>query len=572
VRNCQDAAEEQGWSVLPNYIRTDEGISGATLASRNGLLSLLEDAKKKPRPFDCLVIDSTSRFARDRGDVMTLSKKLRYCGVFLYFVAEGLDTREPSSKNLQMLYGMRDEDFLDSLRHNVHRGQKGAVLQGHHAGGTHYGYRGVPVPNPLKKNNHTGEAVAHVYLEINPEQAAIILQIFEMRVRGTSLSDITKHMTKNSVPGPRGGAWSYSGVKRILRDELYIGIKKWNRTKNERDPESGKIRQQPRPASEWVVTEHPELRIVPQDLWAQVQAINSARQKIRQSLGGMNRTDKSKTYLFSGRLKCGLCGRTMCIIGGGNYRPRYGCPAYRFEGNCSNSLTIYRDTLEEQLLDAITRKLESPAVAEYIDSYKTQIKDYLLSELDSGKLESAGLEKRLTELKKEQSNVTKAIAKHGLSEALDEELTRIESEIRQTREQVTRVNNVAAPALSFEDFQSYVQQKANEFKSVLKGDPAFAKQAISRIMRRLLLTPIETPDGQVFAVSGDIALFVGESGVLLGSTVERSAKHYTPILSLTGLQLDPKKPAEQRFTRSNKRKAPSTRGEMAPPDAEMVAV
>jgi hypothetical protein len=175
-------------------------------------------------------------------------------------------------------------------------------------------------------------------------------------------------------------------------------------------------------------------------------------------------------------------------------------------------------------------------------------------------------------LKKEQSNVTRAIASHGDSEALSEELTKIESERDQIRDQLSRMTNATSAALSYEDFKAFVGKKATELKSVLIGDPAMARQAIRRVTYRLFLTPVHTSSGPVFAVSGDIDLFAGDSAVLLGSTVYHSTKQYIPVLSLTGVQLDPNKPAEQRFTRSNKRKPPSTRGEMAPTDAEIVAV
>ncbi len=33
-------------------------------------------------------------------------------------------------------------------------------------------------------------------------------------------------------------------------------------------------------------------------------------------MGGMNRTERSRAYLFSGLLVCGLCGANMVITGG----------------------------------------------------------------------------------------------------------------------------------------------------------------------------------------------------------------------------------------------------------------
>src|SRR5216684_2700290 len=65
IRQCREGAESQGWVVLEDYIRFDQAISGAALAGRDALQSLLEDAKKKPRQFDKILVDDTSRLARN---------------------------------------------------------------------------------------------------------------------------------------------------------------------------------------------------------------------------------------------------------------------------------------------------------------------------------------------------------------------------------------------------------------------------------------------------------------------------------------------------------------------------
>ena len=101
VRNCEKVAKEKGWTILPDYIVSDEGISGESIAGRPGLLRLLEEAKKKIRPYDCLLIDSSCRFARDSGDGLTLRRTLHFHDIFLYFVADRLDSRKYSSRQPQ---------------------------------------------------------------------------------------------------------------------------------------------------------------------------------------------------------------------------------------------------------------------------------------------------------------------------------------------------------------------------------------------------------------------------------------------------------------------------------------
>lgn len=54
-------------SVLDDCIFTESAISGAT-GKRPGLQLLLERAKEKPRPYDLLLVEDSSRLSRDQGD------------------------------------------------------------------------------------------------------------------------------------------------------------------------------------------------------------------------------------------------------------------------------------------------------------------------------------------------------------------------------------------------------------------------------------------------------------------------------------------------------------------------
>ena len=68
----------------------------------------------------------------------------------------------------------------------------------------------------------------------------------------------------------------------------------------------------PRPEDEWIVTELPELRIVPQELWDRVKARQAEQraksEHVRKALHKNARTGAGPKYLFSGLLKCAECG------------------------------------------------------------------------------------------------------------------------------------------------------------------------------------------------------------------------------------------------------------------------
>jgi site-specific DNA recombinase len=116
-------------------------------------------------------------------------------------------------------------------------------------------------------------AVVGVRQEIAEDEATVIYRMFVMRSEGSSLSRISKTLQSEGIPAPRprrGGirAWSPNAIHSMLRNDRYRGRIVWNRTRKVRNPETTRKQRKRRPEQEWVAVEVPELRIVPEDLWA----------------------------------------------------------------------------------------------------------------------------------------------------------------------------------------------------------------------------------------------------------------------------------------------------------------
>lgn len=76
--------------------------------------------------------------------------------------------------------------------------------------------------------------------------------------------------------------WCPTAIREILRRDLYRGIVWWNRTQTiQRD---GTKKRRLRPQSDWLRIEAPELRIVSDALWAQVEALRRINEKVREGL------------------------------------------------------------------------------------------------------------------------------------------------------------------------------------------------------------------------------------------------------------------------------------------------
>ena len=76
----------------------------------------------------------------------------------------------------------------------------------------------------------------------------------------------------------------------------------------------------------------------------------------------------------------------------------------------------------------------------------------------------------------------------------------------------------------------------------LMSDPEFARPEIQKRIKKLVLTPKETPEGWVLEVTGDVAMF-RTGDVLLESPIQRTSEQYTTTSTpLAGIILNPALP------------------------------
>ena len=256
----------------------------------------------------------------------------------------------------------------------MHRGQQGQVFHGKHPGGRCYGYTNKPVEDFSRKGKYGRNEVLHVDLEVNEAEAAVVRRIFEMSAAESGLAKIAKTLNHEGILSPQPPrsrskrAWCTSSLREMLYNERYRGQFIWNKTKKKRNPKTGRKVSKARPESEWVHTPVPDWRIVSEELW---DAVHMRLKRINESgahtLGGQSRTQRSRTYLFSGLLKCGACGSKMVIAQRRCERRAEILPSWSpFPRHCANAITIRRDRLEEQLVSSIRTQIRSPGVIDHI--------------------------------------------------------------------------------------------------------------------------------------------------------------------------------------------------------------
>jgi hypothetical protein len=132
----------------------------------------------------------------------------------------------------------------------------------------------------------TGKARCAVYARFSNARVVVQLRHDCQDPEGGSRS-----CPKEEMQGADTGLLAPSTIREITKNELYRGVRYWNRTQKVLNPADGTKTKRAKPQSEWVRQEVPDLRIVADELWERVQEVNRRmKDKIYgRRLGGLNR-------------------------------------------------------------------------------------------------------------------------------------------------------------------------------------------------------------------------------------------------------------------------------------------
>ena len=333
-------AERHGHVIVAEF--TDAAISGANAKIRDGLQSALKAALSRHRRFDAIAIDQLSRLSRDVGDTDAIVKQLRFSGVRVIAVAEGIDTSDETTKISVTVKSLVNELYLDDLRKTTKRGLDGQFLKGFSTGGKTYGYRSQPVYDPSGRTDPWGNPVAIGYrLTVNPDHAAVVREIFRLFSEGYGEKAIAKDLNR----GHRGRIWRPNTIYFMLQNSRYVGRFHFNRREWRKNPETGRRVYRWRPEDQWESASIEELRIIDQATWEAVQRRLRNRKH-------MFANAASAVHLLSGFLVCDRCGGPFTLISN-----CYGCKNRAESGTCENPIRVRRESAEWLVIGELARQL-----------------------------------------------------------------------------------------------------------------------------------------------------------------------------------------------------------------------
>jgi site-specific DNA recombinase len=492
VRKCREFAETFTLVVLEEHIYID-GDSGVG-SDRPAFQRLLNAALSPGRLFDTILIDDTSRLSRSQSESLTIIEKLKFAGLRVVFVSQGIDTDSEQSDVQMTVHGLVDSLYVKELAKKTHRGLESCALRGLHTGGRCFGYSTVAVGEGPSKR-----------LVINETEAAVVRKIFEMFAVGLSLKKIAKYLNAKCVPSPRSrssnqGTWCPTAIRAMLKRELYKGEIVWNRSKFLKVPGSNKRRSRPRPESERKRFLAPELAIVSEDVWNRVQnrfkSIGSARG--RRGQPGLLPRSLTSPYLFSGLLKCGLCGSNLIIASGGGKKPKYVCSGYFNRGICSNNMYIRHDELEERLLGKLRTELLQPESIELaVESFGRQLRA-ALADVSS---ELTEMRSRKERLEREIRNFTQAIAESGHSKYILQEIAVREKEISAVTDRLLS-STPDSIQNQIEEVRTLVEGGIQNLHQLFSEESPAAKQELHKHLSAVRMFPMEDGEGWYYIAEG----------------------------------------------------------------------
>ncbi|WP_371136808.1 recombinase family protein [Falsiroseomonas sp.] len=346
---------------------TDHAISGSTTL-RPGYQSLLQ-AMRSGR-IDLVLSESLDRLSRDQEHVAGFHKAAQFAGVRILTLSEG----EISELHVG-LKGTMGALYLKDLADKTRRGLEGRVREGRSGGGLSYGYR--VIRGPIDRNGEAERGLRQIDLT----QAAVVRRIFEEFAKGRSPIALVRQFNAEELPGPRGGLWSAGALRGqagretgILRNRLYIGELVWNRRRWLKDPTTSRRVARANDQTALVTEQVPELRIIDQPLWDQVQA--RLQKSSRPECGPDPRVapdhlwhHRRPRHLLTGKLFCGACGGSYTPTG----RDYLGCQTVRQGGKCKNKTTVRRSQTEMRVLQALEQGLMQPdLVAVFVAEFTTE--------------------------------------------------------------------------------------------------------------------------------------------------------------------------------------------------------
>ena len=357
-------------------------------------------------------------------DVLRTIRSLRERNIGVIFEKEGVDTRTMNSELILAFLSAFSQSESESIRENIIRGLQMAYAQGTVTlRGDVFGFR----------------KGMDDQVEIDPQQAEVVRNIFQWFLDGSSINDIAQRLKSQKILSPKGkDTWSLATLRGILSNEKYKGDVLLQKT------------YRPSLFSEKSLVNNGELpkyyisgvlpQIVETQIFDRVQEELARRNAIRPA------SEKSKTpfgrysgkYALSALVVCGRCGalyRRITWHKRGKVKVVWRCGARQDKAaNCPDSPTLEESLLQSAVMRAIT--LQYVHKDETLGTTLQSIYDMLNSPSSNSEY---AIRTRIRELEQERKTYIAKVLDEKDDSKYDFQFTRIKQELDRLQAQLGEV-------------------------------------------------------------------------------------------------------------------------------------
>ncbi len=410
---CREFVKNAQFGARPLVEYVDDGKSGDDFHSRAGLRKLIADTKAG----DVVVCRDQSRLGRDAIEVTLVVRDLvrdRGCRLFYYVNGQQVQFANAIDQATTFIQGTGHQMELEAIRSRTREALRSRVLAGRIAGGRCFGYQ-------LERCRDAGGRSYTVAI-VDPEQAKIVVRIFEEYLAGYGLKAIAHRLNSDRIPSPmagrRGtGSWSPGAVRVVLLNARYRG--QYIHGKVKRVRRAGVSERVKADQSDVMTVEVPEWRIIDDATWCRVQETFAERAApSRQRTPG-----PACRYALSGIARCSSCGGpayvTLSRHGNESFKA-YGCGWRHTRGAAVCPVTIHQrtDEVEGTIIRGIQEEILTPAMLAFV---LNEIRQQFEEQMPQTAATIEALEEEVRSLRAEQKQLAAAVATaRDVPELIDE--------------------------------------------------------------------------------------------------------------------------------------------------------
>lgn len=416
-REIREWARDHDVQIVAEY--SDRALTGTT-DKREEFQRMIRDSARGR--WDVILVWKVDRFARNRYDSAMYKARLKRNGVRVISVKEPIPDG-PEGILLESVLEGSAEYYSANLSQNIKRGMKQTALECKVNNG------GIPLGYRKGDDSH---------YEIDPAGAAIVREIFEMYAAGSNVTQIINAMNARGLKTSRGVKFNKNSLKRLLRNEKYVGVYAWGDVRIE-----GGV-----PA------------IISRELFDDVQE----RLKVVARAPAAARTEADN--ILTGKLFCGRCGSPMVGDSGTSRSGRkfyyYTCAKRKRDRACDKK-SVRKAWIEEFIVRSLKeRVLSDDVIAVIVDSAL----DLQRREQDDTVLHN--LEEQLAVVERGISNLVRAIEQGIITSSTKKRLDELEAE-RNDLEIAIADEKIQQPQLTREQLTFWLER----FRDGDPTDPAY---------------------------------------------------------------------------------------------------